>query len=108
MQITGVKLYETQDVGKVKAYGSITIDGEFAVTGIRVVESNSGLFVSMPSRKTQSGEYKDVCFPVTRDAREQIQNTVLKEYKKMAGNYSNNSSIEEGFMPIEADEDLPF
>lgn len=65
-----------------RAYASATIDGCFAVRGIKIVEGGrDGLFVSMPSRKTQDG-YKEVCFPVTAEFREQLHSAVLDTYKQ--------------------------
>ena len=53
--------------GGIRAYASATIAGCFAVRGIKIVEGGKdGLFMSMPSRKTQDG-YKDICFPVTEE-----------------------------------------
>ena len=67
--------------GSTRAYASATIDGCLAVRGIKVVEGGDGLFVSMPSRKTQDG-YKEVCFPVTAEFREQLHTAVLDTYKQ--------------------------
>lgn len=61
------------------AYGSVTIDGCFAVN-IRVVEGAKGAFVSFPSVKTSKGEYKDTAFPITKEAREAIITCVMEEY----------------------------
>ena len=66
------------------AYGSITLDGDFVVSGIRIVESKEGRpFVSYPSRKNQSGEYKNICFPMKKALREDIEVKVLSEYEKL-------------------------
>jgi len=62
------------------AFASITIDGKFAVNGIRVVQSEKGPFVTMPQTRDAKGEYRDVCFPTTKELREQIKETVLTEY----------------------------
>jgi stage V sporulation protein G len=62
------------------AYASITIDDKFAVSGIRVVNSENGPFVAMPQTRDNKGNYRDLCFPVTRELRQQISDTVLSEY----------------------------
>ena len=73
-------MYPPGSQGGTRAYASATIDGCFAVRGIKVVEGGrDGLFVSMPSRKTQDG-YKEVCFPVTGEFREQLHSAVLDAY----------------------------
>ena len=73
-------MYPPGQQGGIRAYASATIDGCFAVRGIKVVEGGrDGLFVSMPSRKTTEG-YKEVCFPVTAEFREQLHNAVMDAY----------------------------
>lgn len=75
-------MYPPGQQGGTRAYASATIDGCFAVRGIKVVEGGrDGLFVSMPSRKTVDG-YKEVCFPVTAEFREQLHNAVMDAYKQ--------------------------
>jgi stage V sporulation protein G len=80
VNITEVKIF---DINKdsLKAFASITIDDEFVVTGIAVREGKNGLFISMPSRKHGS-EYKDICFPITKEAREQITQAVLSKFDR--------------------------
>ena len=66
----------------VPAIASATIAGCFAVRGIKIVEGGKdGLFVSMPSRKTQDG-YKDICFPVTAEFRKELHQAVLGAYEQ--------------------------
>lgn len=74
-------IYPTTAEGGVRAYASATIDGCLAVRGIRVIEGKEGLFVSMPSRKSGDG-YKEVCFPVTKDFRQQLHHSVLDAYQQ--------------------------
>ncbi|WP_319633322.1 SpoVG family protein [Sinanaerobacter chloroacetimidivorans] len=77
LDIRITSMYPPGQQGGTRAYASATIDGCFAVRGIKIVEGGrDGLFVSMPSRKTQDG-YKDVCFPVTAEFREQLHGAVL-------------------------------
>jgi stage V sporulation protein G len=66
--------------GNTLAYASINLDDKFAVNGIRVVTGEKGLFVAMPQTKDAKGEYRDLCFPVTKELRQQINDTVLSEY----------------------------
>jgi len=67
---------------KVKAYASVCIEDSFMVYGIKVIEGEKGKFVAMPTRKNKRGEYYDVCYPVTKEMRNDIFEAVLKEYKK--------------------------
>lgn len=80
LDIRITSMYPPGTQGGTRAYASATIDGCFAVRGIKLVEGGKdGLFVSMPSRKTQDG-YKEVCFPVTAEFRNQLYGAVLDAY----------------------------
>ena len=82
LDIRITSMYPPGQQGGTRAYASATIDGCFAVRGIKIVEGGrDGLFVSMPSRKTQDG-YKEVCFPVTAEFREQLHSAVLDAYQQ--------------------------
>ncbi|MHB8945837.1 MAG: septation regulator SpoVG [Bacillota bacterium] len=77
MQVTDVRIRKVLPEGKMKAIASITIDDEFVVRDVRVIEGTEGLFIAMPSRKTPEGTFRDVAHPITADAREMIQQAVL-------------------------------
>ena len=74
-------MYPPGSAGGVRAYASATIAGCLGIRGIRVIEGRDGLFVSMPSRKT-GDEYKEVCFPVTKEFRQQLHHTILDAYQQ--------------------------
>jgi stage V sporulation protein G len=80
MDITKVNIRQVE-MNKVKAIASITIDDEFVVHDLRVVEGEKGLFVAMPSRKLPSGDFRDVAHPINSETREKIQSAVIAEYK---------------------------
>ena len=80
MNITKVSIRHV-DMNKVKAIASITIDDDFVVHDLRVVEGERGLFVAMPSRKLPSGNFRDVAHPINSETRETVQSMVLDEYK---------------------------
>ena len=79
MNITECRIFVLEN-SKTLALASITIDNDFVVTGLRVLNGSNGLFISMPSRKDGQGEYHDICFPLTQNARMTLQDTVLKMY----------------------------
>ena len=85
MQVTEVRLMKADPTDSCKAYGSITLYGDFVVCGIRVLEKKDTgqLFVGFPSKQNSKGEYKDVCFPMARTLREDITVQVLAEYEKL-------------------------
>ena len=82
MNITSVKITKLEDAGKCKGLASITIEDCFVVTGIRIMGGNNGLFIAMPSRKIPNGEYRDICFPVTAEARTKIQDAIINKYNE--------------------------
>ena len=67
--------------GKMKAIVSITLDGEFVVHDIKVIEGEKGLFIAMPSRRAGDGEYRDIAHPINSQTREMIQNIILERYE---------------------------
>ena len=81
MTITDVRIRKIAAEGKMKAIVSITFDNEFVVHDIKVIEGQNGLFIAMPSRKTQDGEFKDIAHPINTDTREKIQLAILKAYE---------------------------
>lgn len=81
MRITDVKIkLLSRDDSKLRAVASITIDGEFVVHDLKVIEGTDGLFIVMPSRKTPDGQYKDIAHPLKTEVREQIKDAVLAAY----------------------------
>ncbi len=77
-----VKVHALHANGPVLADASVNLNGCFAVRGLKVVEGSSGPFVSMPSYKTRDG-YKDICFPITKEFRQQLHHAVLDAYQQM-------------------------
>jgi stage V sporulation protein G len=82
LKITEVRVTKQDGQGTLKAFASITLDGAFAVHGIRVVDGKNGLFVSMPNRQVKDGEYKDIAHPVTKEFKDELTNAVLAEFNK--------------------------
>ena len=76
-----IRLIEKED-SKLKAVASITIDECFVVHDIKVLEGTQGYFISMPSRKTPDGQYKDVAHPLNTETREELNKLVLAEFEK--------------------------
>lgn len=81
MEITDVRVRKVTKDGKMKAVVSITIDNEFVVHDIKVIEGEKGLFIAMPSRKAGDGEYRDIAHPINSQIRNKIQTMVLEKYE---------------------------
>ena len=82
MQITDVRVRKITKEGKMRAIVSITIDEEFVIHDIKVIEGDKGLFIAMPSKKATDGEYRDIAHPINSSTREKIQTIILEAYKK--------------------------
>lgn len=80
MNITDVRVRKVTKEGKMKAVVSITIDDEFVIHDIKVIEGEKGLFIAMPSRKASDGEYKDIAHPINSATRGRIQDIILEKY----------------------------
>ena len=65
-----------------KAVVSITIDNEFVIHDIKVIEGDKGLFIAMPSRKSADGEYRDIAHPINSETRTKIQDLILAKYEE--------------------------
>ena len=83
MKITEVRVrLVNKDESKLKAVASMTIDGCFVIHDIKVIQGNEGLFISMPSRKTPEGEYKDIVHPINTETREAISKKIIEAYEQ--------------------------
>ena len=82
MQITDVRIRKVEKEGKMKAVVSITIDEEFVVHDIKIIEGEKGLFIAMRSRKAADGEYRDIAHPINSDTRDRIQKLILEKYQE--------------------------
>ena len=81
MKISDVRIRLVNKEGtKLKALASITIDDGFAVHDIKIIQSSEDVFIVMPSRKTNDGEYKDIAHPINTETRELIKNAILTAY----------------------------
>lgn len=80
MTITDVRIRRIPGEGKLKAVASITLEDEFVVHDIKIIEGDKGLFIAMPSRKTGESEFRDIAHPIKPETREYVQETILKAY----------------------------
>lgn len=84
MKVTDVRLRRMQPEGKMRAYASVTLDDEFVVHEMRIIDGPRGLFVAMPSRRSADGEFRDIAHPITAEARQYIQTAVLQAFEQTA------------------------
>jgi len=82
VKVTDVRIRKMNEEGRMKAIVSITLDDEFVVHDVRVIEGNEGLFVAMPSKRTPSGEFRDIAHPINTEARQHIEKEVIEKYQE--------------------------
>ena len=82
MNITDVRVRKVTKEGKMKAVVSITLDDEFVVHDIKVIDGEKGLFIAMPSKKSADGEYRDIAHPINSATRDRIQRIILEKYEQ--------------------------
>ena len=81
---TSIRIHLLNGTDKAKALASCVVSNAIMITGIRIVEGNKGIFVSMPQRKNVSGEYSDVAFPISKEMRLELSRLVLDEFQRTA------------------------
>jgi len=83
MEITNVRVRVVKkDNSKMRGFASVTIDDEFVVHDIRILEGENGLFLAMPSKQVAPGEYRDIAHPINAEARQLFTDAILEEYNK--------------------------
>lgn len=86
MNITQIKFRQLSNDGKLKAIVSIILDNVLAVHDIKVIQGSESLFVSTPSRRLPTGEYKNIIHPINQETRDYFENTILDAYYKILEN----------------------
>jgi stage V sporulation protein G len=88
MKVTSISVTLANE-GRLRAYAEIVIDDGLAIHGLRIIEGDHGLFISMPSKTKPDGTFTDVVHPINRQAREMIEQSVLTEYQRLIVVQSN-------------------
>ena len=96
MEITNVRVRVVEkENSKMRGFASVTIDDQFVVHDIRILEGDNGLFLAMPSKQIAPGEYRDIAHPINADARKLFTDAILTEYENEVKNGGTESSEEE-------------
>lgn len=93
MEITDIRIRRVAKEGKMKAVVSVTFDDQFVVHDIKVIEGDKGYFIAMPSRRTSTGEFRDVAHPINPETREKIQTSIIGEY--ISPTFTKENEIED-------------
>jgi stage V sporulation protein G len=95
LTITDIKIRKIIPDGRLRAVISITIDSMLAVHDIKVVQGEERLFVAMPSRKDESGNFRDIVHPISPEARQLIEGQILDAYKTHMDQIAAESEADE-------------
>ena len=90
MDITDIRIRKVEAEGKLRAYVTVTFDDCFVIHNVKIIEGKNGRFIAMPSRKTKTGEYKDVAHPINSDFRQSLQDRILEAYTKEVENQESD------------------
>ncbi len=80
MTITDIRVRKVSNEGKLKAYVTVTFDDCFVIHNVKLIEGKTGIFIAMPSRKTKTGEFKDIAHPISPEFRTTLQDAILDAY----------------------------
>lgn len=80
MEITDVKIRTIEGNEKLKAYATVIFDDALVIHNIKIISSDEGLFIAMPSRKMTNGEFKDVVHPISKDFRDLLTRNIIEQY----------------------------
>lgn len=92
MNITDIRIRKTYEEGRLRALVSLTLDGVIAIHDIKVIDGPERLFVAMPSRRDEQGIFRDICHPITAEARKELESFILEHYHEYL---TAKSSIQE-------------
>ncbi len=81
MEISDIKIRKTMHEGRLRAVVSITIDNAIAIHDIKLVQGDERMFVAMPSRREESGIFRDIIHPISSNVREEIEEKILEAYQ---------------------------
>ncbi|MEG2174900.1 MAG: septation regulator SpoVG [Oscillospiraceae bacterium] len=82
MHITDIRIRRTYQDSRLRALVSLTLEGDFAVHDIKVINGPERLFVAMPSRRDEQGVFRDICHPITAIARQELEAQILDAYQR--------------------------
>ena len=90
MQITDIRIRQIAKEGKMKAVVSVTFDEAFVVHDIKIIDGQNGLFIAMPSKKMNEGDFRDIAHPILSETRTKIKEAIFAEYEKLLEQEESN------------------
>ena len=81
MEITDIKVRRIMNEGRLRGIVSITLDGVLAVHDIKIIQGDKRLFAAMPSRRDETGAYRDIVHPISSESRSELEQEILSAYQ---------------------------
>ena len=103
MNITDIRIRRTYQDARLRAVVSVTIDNDLVIHDIKIIEGPQRLFVAMPSRRDESGTYRDIAHPISPQARKQLEDAILTKYKE----YIQQTQIQDLGSALPVTESIP-
>ncbi|HNR67530.1 MAG TPA: SpoVG family protein [bacterium] len=109
MEITEISI-KLRNEKKLKAFVNVTFDNMFAVKGLKIIQSKTGLILCMPSRRAEDGSQRDVAHPISKDFRSRLEKEVFSEYEHVLtraerGDHSVFADIDDDNYVMEEEKD---
>ena len=82
MSITEIKIRKTIDEGKLKAVLSVTLDDLIVIHDIKIIDNGKRLFAAIPSRKDETGIFRDIVHPIKSEIRDKIEVEIIDAYER--------------------------
>jgi stage V sporulation protein G len=92
MEITQVRVFPVEE-DKLKAFVSIVLDECFVVSDIKIIQGANGLFVSMPSKRSRNGSFRDIAHPLNNETRRMIEERIVGEYRRVVADLGGEASV---------------
>ena len=96
MTITDIRIRKLYNEARLKALVSVTIDGDLAVHDIKIIEGPERLFVAMPSRRDETGTFRDIAHPITSAARKALEDAILTHYAEYTAQLASEAPAPAG------------
>ena len=81
MNISDVRIRKTMNEARLRAVVSLTIEDSIAIHDIKIIQGDERLFVAMPSRRDDAGNFRDIVHPISPEARESLEDKILSTYR---------------------------
>lgn len=94
MTITDIKIRKLITEGKLKAIVSITIDECFVIHDIKIIQGEERLFIAMPSRKDETGMFRDIAHPIDPCLRQAMEDQIVDAYKRYIETFTDTNYVD--------------